>query len=80
MIGAPEEEKESEKISEKVTDENFPNRRKEMAAQVQEAEGPTQQGFPASLGTRTSFTEGNFSMDCGGGGGPGGHMSKESGR
>lgn len=49
MAGAPEEEKESEKIFEEVTDENFPDMRKETATQVHEAQSPRQQGFPALL-------------------------------
>ena len=57
MAGAPEQEKESEKTSEEVTDANFPNMSKETATQAQEAQRvPYSRGFqpflapgPASL-------------------------------
>ena len=36
--------------------------------------------IPKLLAPEIHFVEGNFSMDCGGGGDPGGHVSNGSGR
>ena len=60
IIGDPEEEKKEgyEKIFEEIIVENFPNRKKEIVNQVQEAQSPIQ-GKPKEKHTKTCINQTN---------------------